>query len=236
MMNHDRPNRVMLASMIAAAALLAGCEKKETPRPQATSSSGGMTFDRAPKPTVSIADLNLHPKVQFPEERLPASPEMARAIADLASAIASGSADRLQPLITPRDRVVLDMLVRSGEWKRRADSLKVVRVCVVNQPQEGWFQVGLGLEDSNGAFLMGWEATGNGEAWTASNMPIESRIASAASGLDGAELKLMGLPTGIIRASSPMLPIDSPKEEEEEKKDRPRKPRETPGLLKRERI
>jgi hypothetical protein len=167
---------------------------------------------------------------------MPSSEDAARVIADLAAAIASGSADALQAMASPRDQTVLGMLVQNGQWKRQADAVKVVRVCVVNEPSGGGFQVGFGVEDAAGAFLMGWEATGGGASWTVSNMPIEPRLASTAAGLDGAELKLLALPSGLPAPTESMTPVEEKKEESEEKK----APRKTssppPGTLRRERI
>lgn len=202
---------------------LAGCEKKEAPAPQASSSGGvGMRSigDDAAPARATAADLKLHPKVQFPDERIPESLELAQAIADLAGAIAGGSADALDAMISAPDRAVLKMLVDSGEWKRRSDAVRVVRVCVLNETPD--LQVGFGIEDGAGAFLMGWSSAAGSQAWSFSNMPIEPRFAGVAKELDGAELKLLALPSGVPTAVAAVVPEET--KEPAEKKDNPDKP------------
>lgn len=229
---------LLLASVVALAAL-SGCGEKPASKPQ-PKSAGGMVSSVETKSRASAADLKLHPKVQFPEDRMPESPEMAKAIADLAAAIAGGSADGLQAMVAPADRLVLNMLVASGEWKRRSDAVKVVRVCVLNEPSGGAMQVGFGVEDAGGAFLMGWAGNPQGEAWTFSNMPIEPRLASAAVGLDGAELKLLALPSGLPVPDVTMKPAEEEKDgdegEKKEKKKTPPPPKSSPGGLKPDRF
>lgn len=230
MMNPVELRRAALLISASAIVALAGCGEKEAPKQQ-NKSAGGMTAPSAPAPRASAANLKLHPKVQFPDDRMPESPEMAEAIAKLAAAIAGGSADGLQAMIAPADRLVLDMLVASGEWKRRSDAVKIVRVCVINQPSDGPMQVGFGVQDSAGAFLMGWSGSPGGSGFTFANMPIESRLAAEATALDGAELKLLALPKGLPAADTSMKAAEEKKEGEEEKKSKPKAPKSKPGTL-----
>lgn len=210
---------------------LGACGKKEEAKPKSSGSGGMRSVESAPA-RASASNLRMHPKVQFPDERLPNSQEAAQAIADLASAIASGSADGLDALVSPADRLVLDMLVSSGEWKRRSDAVKVVRVCVYQEPTTGTLQVGLGVENDEGAFLMGWGGTGVADKWSFANLPIEPRLAQEAVGLDGAELKMLGLPSGIPAPDSTIKPDDAKKEGGEEKKNKPKAPpKPKPGGL-----
>ncbi|MBL8746669.1 MAG: hypothetical protein JNK58_09980 [Phycisphaerae bacterium] len=230
MTNQDN-RRLVRFVLLSALFSIAGCGEKEAPKPQPRSSGGMTSVAEAPR-RVAASELKLHPKVQFPEDRLPESPEMAQAIADLAAAIAGGSADKLESMVAPSDRLVLNMLVSSGEWKRRSDAVKVVRVCVVNQAPDAPMQVGFGVEDAGGAFLMGWSGTPQGDSWTFSNMPIEPRLASASAGLDGAELKLLALPVGLPAADKSMKPAEEKKEGVEEKKKKPKPaPASRPGGL-----
>lgn len=228
MKNRVELRRVLTVAGACVLSAMAGCGEKEAPKPK--NSGGGMAAPADPKPRASAASIKTHPKVQFPDERMPDSPEMAQAIADLAAAIASGSADGLKAIASPADRLVLEMLVASGEWKRRSDAVKVVRVCVINQPVDGPMQVGLGVQDSSGAFLMGWTGADAGGAWSFANMPIEPRVAADALALDGAELKILALPQGLPAADTMMKPAEE-KKEGEEKKDKPKAPKSKPGTL-----
>lgn len=237
MTNPRESARIGLMACLCAAVALGACDKKKSPKQTSTSSGGGgMTAVVDTRPSVSLSSLSLHPKVQFPEERLPGSQAQAEAIARLASAIAGGTADGLEALITPRDQLVLSMLVKSGEWKRRADAISVVRVCVINEPESGPFQVGLGIEDSAGAFLMGWQAEGDDSSWRFATMPIEARVASRAIGLDGAEMRLLELPTGAPAASTMMVADEEKKPEEKKKKKPAPAPSSAPGTLKPDRF
>lgn len=222
-----RPAWICLAIGLAAGA---GCEKKETTSSQ-RGGSQGMAVRSPVAPRVNISDLRLHPKVQFPEERIPADPEEAQAVADLASAVASGDADALRALVSPVDATVLGMLVDSGQWSRQVEATQVVRVCVINHPADGSWQVGLGVQDSLGAFLMGWEASGSGRPWTFASLPIEPRLASSAVELDGVELKLLGLPAARAADERGLRPTEQKREGDEKKSEiDPTKPPSPGGL------
>jgi hypothetical protein len=222
MMNRTELARAALVGMLVL--MSAACGKKETKKPQASTPSGGGMVSSVPEDRgVTLTGVKLHAKVQFPEERLPTTQERADAIAGLASSIAGGSADALQSLIAERDKLVLDMLVKSGQWKRQADAVRVVRVCVINESSPGVFQVGLGVENAGGAFLMGWDAVESAGAWSFSNMAIEPRFASSAGGLDGSELKILDLPAGLPKSDVSIRPQEEEKDGgEEKKKPRPR--------------
>jgi len=107
--------------------------------------------------TVSLASIKMHPKVQFPEERAPSTQEAAQAVADFASALASGSEDSMNRLLADRDRRLLQALVSAGEWRRQTESIELVRVCSLTE-DGGAVRVALGVQDASGAFLSAWEA------------------------------------------------------------------------------
>lgn len=221
----------LASSALAVAILAGGCEKKQEPKPQATGSVGmGLNSEGGLPPAVSLSELTLHSKVQFPEDQLPDSLEVARAIAKLASAIAAGSADELKSMITPRDAAVLDLLVESGAWKRQADDVKSVRVCVINAAGEKPLQVGLGVENSLGAFLLGWEGTGDEASMIFGNLAIEPRTASTAKDLDKADLVLRALPGGLPEPKEDVRVADETKkkDDDEKPKTKPKKKSDPP--------
>lgn len=230
MMNPPEPVRPALVCLAVGLAAVAACEKKESASSQ-RGGSQGMAVRAPVAPRASVGDLRLHPKVQFPEERLPEDPEGAQAVADLASAVASGDANALRALLSPSDATVLGMLVESGQWTRQADATQVVRVCVINHPADGSWQVGLGVQDSLGAFLMGWEASTGGDPWTFASLPIEPRFAQSAVELDGAELKLLAMPAARPVVDPGLRPAEQKKGEDDKKSEAdPGKP-PTPGGL-----
>lgn len=203
---------------------LASCEKKAPPPKAAPTVSSAP----APKPRATLDGVKLGPKVEFPEDRLPTSQEAVHAIVTLANAITGASPDLLSSMITARDNAVLDMLIQQGEWQKQIDATKVLRVCVVNEPSANVFQVGLGVQDQIGAFISAWEATASGDKWVFSNMAIEPRLASTAEELDGAELKVMALPTGKPVPETGLAPTEQ-KNKDENAKEKP-KPGSDGGL------
>lgn len=166
------------------------------------------------KPQVSLASLQLHSKVQFPEERAPTSQEIAEAIGAFASAISSGSNEQMKSMLDARDRLLLDTLVESGEWRRQTESIEIVRVCTINEIDAGRFQVGFGVQDSIGAFLSAWEASGSGSVWTFTGFAASPRFASKASDLDGVVLTAQTLPDAVKPAESTIAAPEPPPEEE----------------------
>ncbi len=164
------------------------------------------------KPAVSLASLKLHPKAQFPEERAPSSQAVAQAVAAFASALASGADERMKSMLDSRDQAVLGSLIESGEWRRQTESIKVVRVSAINEVDAGRFQLGLGIQDTNGAFLSAWEAKGSGDSWTFTGFAAAPRFASNVAELDGVSLTALGLP----EAKAPEKKISAPEPPPEE--------------------
>lgn len=206
----ERQRAAAPRSLIALLLLCAGLnacgedKKKVAPAPAPAPSAPA-------KPAVTLNSVDLHPKVQFPEDRLPDTQEALDAIVELANAIASGDAAAMQQLLSPPDQAVLKSMVEQGLWQRQADSLKVVRVCVLKQEGQGPVQVGLGLEDAGGAFLSGWEAANADGVLSFSGMAIEPEFAMAAVDLDNANLKPMALPSGLAQGEIDLRAAEPPK-------------------------
>lgn len=212
---------------VLAALLLtgAGCSEKVEPKAQRQAPPP----PSAPAPVqVSLESIPMHEKVQFPEERAPTSPEVAEAIAQFASAIASGADDRIQSMLAERDRMLLGSLVQSGEWRRQTESIEIVRVCALNELDSGRFQVGFGVQDSTGAFLSAWESNGAGDSWTFTGFAAPPRFSSAASDLDGIALTEQVLPDAKPVESKISAPEPPPEEEESA----PEAPQRSGGLVK----
>lgn len=180
----------VLAALLLSGAV--GCsEKSAEQKPQRQAAPPPV---REVKPEASLASLKLNAKVQFPEERTPSSQEIADAIAAFANAMASGDESRMQSMMGDRDQLLLNTLVESGEWRRQTESIEVIRVCAINEVDPTRFQVGFGVQDSLGAFLSAWEATGSGNSWTFTGFAATPRFASKASDLDGVSLTAQALP------------------------------------------
>jgi len=209
------------AGALCAAILLAGCGGSESSSSQNAPQQAAPP-PRAyepPPPASSLAGVKLHPKVQFPRERLPSTQEATDAVAAFASALAGGDHAAFGAMLAPLDRAVLNPLVASGEWRRLTDGIKVVRVCVISEPSAAAIQVGLGIEDADGAFLSAWEGTPGTGGYLFTAMAVEPKTASKASDLDGAALNIREAPkveppkVSEITPPAPK-PEDTPEEEE----------------------
>ncbi|MDX2114782.1 MAG: hypothetical protein SFZ24_04065 [Planctomycetota bacterium] len=237
------PNKLIVAGLIAGALALSGCGKSES-SPQSSSqgagspggaSMGEMDFgEPAPsRPAPSLAQLKLHEKVQFPEERFPQSDEAKLAVAAFANSLAAGDMAGLTKRLSARDQAVLQTLVDSGQWEHHLETLKVVRVCVLSE-SGGAFQLGLGVEDDKGAYLTAWEATGSGDEWTFSSLSIDPRLGIVAADLDGAEIKLFSLEAveEQLASAAPAAPEPVPDEKKPDEKKKKKPANDVPSLRK----
>lgn len=225
MMNRSRKFGLLLASVACAGLMVsAGCEKKEEKTQNAPAPAPPPP---PPKPRVSLEGLKLHPKFQFPDDRLPGSQEVAGAIAAFGSSIASGDHAAMKPMLSPSDQSVLATLVQQGDWKTQNDALSVVRVCVINEISSGTFQVGFGVQDEQGAFLLAWEATGEGSSWTYRGLAIEPRFGQSAAELDGAQIVLLGMPSPKAEPAKGLAP--TAQKVKDESKDNKSAPQEDDG-------
>lgn len=201
------PAALLLIGLVAASTF-AGCKKKaeqsslHTPRQTTTQSSVAVRPTR-----LRPEDLALAPGVQFPAERVPDDEASARAVASLASAIASGDAATLRGMLDSPDAAVLDQLVASGQWAQSAEAISVVRVSVL-EGTDAKIQVGLGIQDDRGAYLLGWEGAPARGGWQFHALPVKSPQAARASDLDGASLTELDIPTPepVVAESAPSRP------------------------------
>ncbi len=213
-----RSRRIVAALLFAlpviALAGLGGCEKSASPQAQRPSNAGGGTAaEYTPRQAVSLANLKLDRKVQFPEDRMPSSQEVADAVGAFATAIAAGDDRKFATMLAPRDKALLDVIVGSGRWSEQAAHIKTVRICALSETDKG-FQCGIGVQDSIGAYLLGWEAAPGGEGFLFSAIAIEPKFAEDVKQLDGASLALAKLPEA-KSVSTAKIAIDDKKPSEE---------------------
>jgi len=156
-------------------------------------------------PQWSLADITMDQRVQFPEERLPASRDVAQAVADFASALVAGQTDRLRAMLTGRDQALVETLLKEGAWAGDAKGLPAVRVSVLEETGEG-FRLGLSIQDDLGAYLTAWEGTGTGGAWVLSGIAIEPVLAERLTDLDGSGLIAPQLPQTVTAAAEAPAP------------------------------
>ena len=178
----DRRTPALLGVALACAAGLSGCS--EEPEPQQTRVAAP-----PPPPQVTLADLTIDPRVQFPEERWPSTPELAQAVASLASGIAAGDREMIAARLAPESEAILDLLASSGDWDRATSDIEIVRVCILNESSDGaTVELGLGVQDEAGAYLLAWEGRDESGEWRFAGVEAELVTAPTALGLDTAEI------------------------------------------------
>jgi len=143
---------------------------------------------------VSLATLDLPESVDFPAVNAPTSLSIAESVAQLASAIASGDSRSLHTMLDEPGQAILDRLVESGAWEETTESISSVRVCSLDEGANA-IRVGLGVENQDGAYLLGWEGRRLGSGWTFGGIALETpAMADTAAQLDGASLAARPVP------------------------------------------
>lgn len=170
--------------LLAAGVVVPGCGKKEEAAPQAAAVAA-----KAEDPMEGIAGL-LHAKVQWPEKYRASSAVQAQAIVALANAIASGDAEKAKGVLETADRDLLADMIALGEWTSQTGGVEGVRVCVLKESDDKTsVTLGLGVQDSLGAYMIAWKAPSGTDAVTFTGMAIQPVTAAAVAMLDDAELK-----------------------------------------------
>ncbi len=204
---NDMSVRFLALGAIACAAALVGCEKKAPPPPPPV-----VTNTEPAEPEWFIEDLDMDARVQFPQGKAPSSQELAQAVADLASAIASGDDASMQPLLDVADREGLKDLVGAGDWKSATTGIEAVRVCVLTEAEDKKSAtVGLGVQDKDGAFMLAWTADQSG-TWRFRGMAILPMMAERVAMLDDRELLE---PAFDVTTAIAAKPEDRPRDEDE---------------------
>lgn len=158
-----------------------------------------------------LEDIDMDPRVQFPEQRAPAERTQAQAVARLASAIASGDNSAFANLIEPSYRTILTSLVDEGSWNESTSEIETVRVAVLESDAE-MLRVGLAIQDARGAYLLAWSGNKSGDSWSFEPIAIEPQYAPTAADLDDAPL----VSPRIAEAEFETAPVETEEKEERE--------------------
>jgi hypothetical protein len=168
--------------LLAAGVVVPGCGKKEEAAP-------------APAPVAAkvvdpMEGIDLNAKVQWPDKYRASSAAQAQAIAALANAIASGDGEKAKGVLETADRDLLADMMALGEWSSQTGGVEAVRVCVLKESDDKTHvTLGLGVQDSLGAYMIAWKAPASGDAVTFTGMAIQPVTAASVAMLDDAELK-----------------------------------------------
>lgn len=204
-----QPGLLLLTGAAAMCLALTGCEDKSTlskgkgfEQPTQTVEAAAPAEESAPPreeerqaPAVdALAGLDLNPKVEFPEFAEPSSKDIAEAVAELAGAIVEGDSRKLHQMLDTPNQAILDELVESGAWQDSTDSITNIRVCSLEEDGHS-IRVGLGVEDRDGAFLLGWSGERVGGGWLFSGIALDTPASALiASELDGGSLAARDIP------------------------------------------
>lgn len=172
-----------LSLLPAAVLAVSGCGKKEEAPPPPPPPPPVV---RAPDP-VRVDELITDPRVQFPQKFVPVDESLARAVVNFASDLAAGDREGFEAALDAPARSTLDLLVESGQWTGATASIQVVRVVRLDA-SGSTADVGLAIQDAQGAYLTGWRAQQSGDRWVFGAMPSPPRSALTAAELDGAAL------------------------------------------------
>lgn len=138
-----------------------------------------------PPPPADPADalFDLDPGVQFPQENLPGTLEAAEAIVAFANAFGAGERDAVLRMLTPASRADLQALIPPREWADQFEHVEAIRICIV-EDLGSTVRVGIGVQEPDGAYLLGWRALRNGDEWSWQAVPVRDIEAPSVAMLD----------------------------------------------------
>jgi hypothetical protein len=154
-----------------------------------------------PRQLGPLEDLGMDPRVQFPEAREPSTREIAEAIAEFASALVQGDDSTMSAMLDESGREVLSLLKSEDQWKDATSRIETVRVCTLTQSDDA-FEVGLGVQDPDGAYLLAWKASRGSEGFTFAPMAVEYQRQESVAMLDNSSLAPPSLPEPIVTGTT----------------------------------
>lgn len=194
---------VALAALVA----LASCGNDEPEAPERA------YVPPPPPPLAPLEDLDMDPRVQFPQAREPSTRELAEGIAQLASAIVAGDDASLAEVLDDRGKRVLDDLTAKGLWDQSTKRIETVRVCALQEGESKTScRLALGIQDPDGAYLLAWTGAQEGETWIFSPLPIDSSVVPQVAMLDDAPIAPPVLPGPVAFDFDPTLETITPPE------------------------
>ena len=168
----------LAVALLAGGVSLSACKKEEPPPPPPPP-------PRKVAQKVDAQSLVSDPRVQFPQDQAPTNESLARAVADLASALASGDDAAFAALLDGPSKQVLAEQVANGSWARETANIEVVRVVALTADADS-ASVTLAVQDPRGAYLLGWKAVPSGDLWTFGGAQSPDTRAPRAADLDNA--------------------------------------------------
>ncbi len=170
-------------AVVAGSLALVGCSDPPPPPPPPPP-----VVDRGP--TWTLDDIEMDPRVQFPERYVPSDRSLAQAVADIASGLVSGDRGLVERHLAASERETLDELVSMGAWESATGQMQAVRIVLLSE-FDGAYQLGIAYQAPPGARLLALEGEESGGGWEFSAMPVEPVTGSTLAELDDPMLSLV---------------------------------------------
>lgn len=187
----NQTSRSVLVGLCASlGALLTACSDAPPPAPTVAAQPPPPPAE-PPKPTVTpieqlMAELNIDPRVELPEEAAPATDEERRAVLTFFDGFARGNDQAVKGMLALTDQVELDALVDSGAWKDTVAQISKVAVQTGTHEAEkcalAVIEIGTGMNTSFQPQL--WYYSLESEAPTFEAAPTPPAIMDQLSGGD----------------------------------------------------
>lgn len=165
-----------------------GCEKKKAAPPPAPPPPPPPP--PAPEPIKVdglLQAMKADARVQFPTANAPTDEKLARAVIELADALARGDAKKFETLVDAPGKNVLAELQASGAWdESTGKKIEAVRVAKLS----GGGELVLAVQEVGSAYPLAWKANTTGPAVVFSAVPTRNLILNRASEFDTASLSM----------------------------------------------
>ncbi|GEM_PF-1878072 len=193
-----------------------GCEKKKVAPPPAPPPPPPPP--PAPEPIKVdglMQAMKADARVQFPAANAPTDERLARAVIELADALARGDAKKFESMIDAAGKGVLSELQASGAWEESTGKkIEAVRVAKLSSGGD----LVLAVQEVGSAYPLAWKANTTGPAVVFSAVPTRNLILARASEFDMASLSVVSSAPAPSAAAKPgeeeTLPGAAPKAEE----------------------
>ncbi len=215
-------------TVVMASTMLTGCKKPPPPPPPPPVVAPPPP---PPEPVVLdpiIAEAKPDARMQFPQERAPVDPTLAKAVIAFADGLAKADASKVGATMDPLTKQVLDQLSSSGAFEdemKKAEAIRVVHLTetTIEDTNATGAQLVLAIQDPGVSYVLGWNAVKVNEAWVFSATPTTANTRPRASDWDGLDFSVFAAAGG--SASAPIAPpvedgsAEQPGSNSEEKKE-----------------
>ena len=144
--------------------------------------------------------------MQFPQDRAPVDPTLAKAVIAFANGLAKADAAKVGATMDPLTKQVLDQLSSSGAFEdemKKAEAIRVVLLAetTIEDTNATGAQLVLAIQDPGVSYVLGWTAVKVNEAWVFSATPTTANTRPRASDWDGLDFSVFAAAGGSASAA-----------------------------------